>query len=100
MPVSFTQAALGDTATVDVFDTTLEVDIPAGVQSGKRLRVAGKGFPAVSGGGTGDLLLDVHVITPQKLSATERRLFEELAAHGGHAVKPPTKKGWFEKLFS
>lgn len=104
MPVSFTQAALGDTATIDVFDTTLEVDIPAGIQSGKRLRVSGKGFPSLASssttGTTGDLLLDVHVITPKKLSHKERTLFEQLQELDGHAAKPPTKKGWLGRLFS
>jgi molecular chaperone DnaJ len=56
------------------------VTIPEGIQSGKVLRLRGKGLPALRGGGRGSLLVRVVVETPTRLSAEEKRLLDELSA--------------------
>jgi molecular chaperone DnaJ len=79
LPVTLTEAALGAKVAVPTLDGTVTVKIPAGTQSGKTLRVRGKGAPR-SGGGTGDLLVKVDVQVPTKLTKQEKQLLEQFAA--------------------
>lgn len=74
--VGFTQAALGDTVTVDTVDGPVSMKIPPGTQSGDELRLRGKGVP--SNRGRGDQIVIVKVITPTKLDKNTKRLLEEL----------------------
>lgn len=74
--VGFTQAALGDSVTVDTVDGPVSMKIPPGTQSGDELRLRGKGVP--SNRGRGDQIVIVKVITPQKIDKESRRLLEEL----------------------
>jgi molecular chaperone DnaJ len=77
-PVSFTTAALGGCITVPGLDKSAnEVKIPAGIQSGKQLRVRGAGMPVLNGRGHGDMVIQVEVETPTKLSSRQRELLEE-----------------------
>lgn len=83
IPVSMTTAALGgeiDAPTLDGGKT--RVKVPAGVQSGKQLRLRGKGMPALHGNGAGDLYIELHVETPVNLSARQREILEEFEAEG------------------
>jgi molecular chaperone DnaJ len=79
LPVSFTEAALGTKVPVPTLDGQVTVKIPAGTQSGKTLRVRGKGAPQPRGG-TGDLLVTVEVQVPTRLSKQERESLEKFAA--------------------
>ena len=73
------------------------VEIPAGIQSGKVLRLRGKGIPGLGGREPGDQLVRVIVVIPTRPSADERRLFEELGKlHGGE--QPKLQKGFFERM--
>ena len=74
--IGFTQAALGDTVTVDTVDGPVDMKIPQGTQSGDELRLRGKGVP--SGRGRGDHIVVVRVQTPKKLDKRQRELLEEL----------------------
>ena len=65
--------------TVPTLDGPVTLKIPPGTESGKTLRVRGRGAPR-AGGGLGDLLVTIHVTVPQQLTKTQRRLVEELAA--------------------
>ena len=77
-PVSITTAALGGSIEVPGLDRAKhEVRIPAGIQSGKQLRVRGAGMPVLNGRGHGDMVIQVEVETPTKLSARQRELLEE-----------------------
>lgn len=78
--IGFTQAALGDNIEVDTVDGKVKLQIPAGTQSGERLRLKGKGVP--HGRGRGDHIVIVQVITPKKLSRKEKQLLEELDLKG------------------
>ena len=78
-PVPFTTAALGGTIDVPTFeDGTVKLKVAPGTQSGKTLRVRGRGLPK-SKGGNGDLLVTVQVSVPEELTDEQRSLFEELA---------------------
>jgi molecular chaperone DnaJ len=79
LPINFAQAALGDEVRVPSLDGKLNLKIPPGTQNGKTFRFKGKGIPHVDGGGRGDLLVKVNIVTPQHLDREQRRLFEELA---------------------
>ena len=77
-PVSFTTAALGGTIEIPGLDRRPhEVRIPAGIQSGKQLRVRGAGMPAVNGAGHGDMVVQVEVETPTRLTSRQKELLEE-----------------------
>ena len=77
-PVSFTTAALGGMIEVPGLDRTRhEIKIPAGIQSGKQIRQRGAGMPVLNGRGHGDMVIQVDVETPTKLSTRQRELLEE-----------------------
>lgn len=83
IPVSMTTAALGgeiDAPTLDGGKT--RVKVPAGVQSGKQLRLRGKGMPALRGAHAGDLYIELAVETPVNLSARQRELLREFEEAG------------------
>jgi molecular chaperone DnaJ len=76
--VSITTAALGGSIEVPGLDKAAhEVKIPPGIQSGKQLRVRGAGMPVLNGRGHGDMVIQVEVETPTRLSARQRDLLEE-----------------------
>ena len=82
IPVNVAQAALGATIRVPLLDGDdggEELKVPAGVQSGTVLRIKGKGVPDVGNGRRGDLLAVVQVVTPRRLDAQAKKLFQELA---------------------
>ncbi|MBL0769131.1 molecular chaperone DnaJ [Sphingopyxis sp. XHP0097] len=76
-PISFTTAALGGCITIPGLDGQRhEINIPAGIQSGKQLRQRGAGMPVLNGRGHGDLVVQVDVETPTRLSAKQKELLE------------------------
>jgi len=79
LPISFSQAVLGDEIQVPTLTGKAMMKVPAGTQSGRIFRLRGKGIPDVDGRGVGDQLVQIVVWTPQDLSGQERELFEELA---------------------
>lgn len=76
LPVAPWEAALGAVVPVDLPGGRLKVRIPAGTQSGRQLRVRGKGIP---GSPPGDLLLDIQIVLPPADSAKARELYEAMA---------------------
>ncbi|HZG08075.1 MAG TPA: molecular chaperone DnaJ [Allosphingosinicella sp.] len=77
-PVSFTTAALGGSIDIPGLDKARhEVKIPPGIQSGKQLRIRGAGMPVLSGRGHGDMVVQVEVETPSRLSTRQKELLEE-----------------------
>lgn len=96
VPISFSQAALGAEIEVPTLSGKVSVKIPAGTQSGKKMRLKGKGVAKLGGYGFGDQIIDIHVETPTKLSSRERELFEELAGLGHKSS--PMSKGFFDKV--
>ena len=83
VPVTFPEATLGTTVTVPTLDGKVTLKVPAGTQSGRVLRVRGRGVPAASGrngGKPGDLLVKVEVLVPTELTDEQRAAVESLAA--------------------
>ncbi|MFH1008094.1 MAG: molecular chaperone DnaJ [Candidatus Latescibacterota bacterium] len=97
LPISFSQAALGDEVEVPTLTGRARVKIPAGIQSGKILRLRGKGLPELHGYQTGDELVQVLVWTPTKLNAQEKGLFQELASFE-HSSPPKEKEGFTKRI--
>jgi len=78
VPVTVWEAALGASVEVPLMDGKVSLKVPAGTQSGQRLRLREKGLPK-RGGGRGDLYAVVKIMVPKQPSAKERELFEEMA---------------------
>ena len=97
--LSVAQAALGAELELDTFDGPTTLTIPPGSQTGKVLKVAGHGVPRLRGGRRGDLLVQLFVDTPTKLSKEEDELLRKLAELRGEAVAPPDS-GLFSRLRS
>ncbi|MBT4136386.1 MAG: molecular chaperone DnaJ [Candidatus Latescibacteria bacterium] len=97
LPISFSQAALGDDIEVPTLTGRVSMKIPTGTQSGRIFRMRGKGMPEVNGYGTGDQLVRVVVWTPTKVSKKAEELFRELAElESGKA--PEGGKGFFDRV--
>ncbi|WP_424934005.1 molecular chaperone DnaJ [Amaricoccus macauensis] len=83
IPVSMTTAALGGELEAPTLDGgRTRVKVPAGVQSGKQLRLRGKGMPALRGSGFGDLYIELKVETPVNLSHRQKELLREFEGAG------------------
>jgi molecular chaperone DnaJ len=78
LPVSFVQAALGAELTIPTLDGDAKIKIPEGTQSGKQFHVRGKGVPSLNGHGRGDLIVQMMVQTPGKLTKAQRELLKQL----------------------
>lgn len=97
-PVSFTTAALGGEIAIpgpDGVDNPIR--IPAGIQSGRELRLRGAGMPVLQGRGRGDLVVRIEVETPTKLSAKQRELLEAFR-ETETGEECPQAAGFFGKL--
>src|SRR5699024_11973466 len=77
LPISFTQAALGDEVEAPTVHGNVKLKIPAGTQNGKVFRLKGKGAPNVRGYGQGDQHIQISVITPKKLTNRQKELLKE-----------------------
>jgi len=80
LPISFTQAALGDEVEVQTVDgKTTALKIPAGTQTNRSFRLKGMGVPVVHSSARGDQHVIVKVVTPSNLTPEQKRLLEEFA---------------------
>jgi len=83
MPILFSQAALGDEIEVPTIEgTKILLTIPRGIESGKVLKISGKGIPHFSGLGRGNMLVEIEVVTPKKLTREQKELLEKLKNQG------------------
>lgn len=97
--VSFVDAALGTTVEVPTISGKAKIKIDAGTQSGKILRLRGKGIKDVDGYGVGDQLIHVNVWTPKTLSKEETDILESLRGSENFEPKPSkSEKGFFENM--
>lgn len=97
-PISFTKAALGGEIEIPGLDGEVHtIEIPAGIQSGKQLRKRGAGMPVLQGRGTGDLVVEIAVETPTKLSARQKELLREFQ-ETETGDECPQSKGFFERI--
>lgn len=95
--LSFPQVALGDEVEIPTLDGPVKLTVHPGTQAGKILKLKEKGIPHLRRGGRGDLLVQVMLWTPNKLSTMEKKLFQELAACEN--IKPPKPTKDFIKRF-
>ena len=86
MPITFSQAALGDEVEVPTLHGKVKLKVPAGTQTGTNFRLRGKGVPNVRGYGQGDQHVVIRVITPTKLSEKQKELLRDFAEESGEAV--------------
>jgi molecular chaperone DnaJ len=97
--VGMTQAALGSGVPFESLDGVEQLTIPAGTQTGREIRLRGRGVPHLQGRGRGDLILTVVVDTPTDLSHEQEDLLRRLAEARGEEVTPP-ESGFMSKLRS
>jgi len=97
--VNFADAALGATVEIPLVKGKAQIKVDAGTQSGKILRLKGKGLKEVNGYGQGDLLVNINVWTPQKLNDEEKKLLEKLRDSANFKPAPGTKdKSFFQRV--
>jgi molecular chaperone DnaJ len=100
VPITFTTAALGGDIEIPGIDgERLLIDIPAGIQSGKQLRKRGAGMPVLQGRGRGDMVIEITVETPIRLSARQKELLRELQ-ETETGDECPGSKGFFDRIKS
>lgn len=98
MPISFTTAALGGSVDIPGLDgETHKIEISAGIQSGKQLRKRGAGMPVLQGRGRGDLVVEVQVETPTRLTARQKELLCEFR-ETETGEECPESRGFFDRL--
>lgn len=97
--VNFADAALGSSVEVPTIDGAVRIKIDPGTQSGKILRLRGKGVKDINSYGKGDQLIHVNVWTPKKLNSEEKALLEKLRESENFKPQPGKgEKGFFEKI--
>jgi len=97
IPISFPQAALGDEFEIPGIDGAIGLKIPEGTQSGREIRVRGRGVPFLNDKGRGDLIVKVLVQIPRKLSRQQRELVNKLA-ESLTVDNKPTSPGLLDKM--
>jgi molecular chaperone DnaJ len=98
LPLSPPQATLGTEVEVPTLEGKTSLEVPAGTQSGKVLRLRGKGLPGLNGSGHGDLLVRVVVKTPTTLTGRERELYDELASLSGRQAPRRPRKSFLDRV--
>jgi len=97
--ISFSEAVLGATKEIETVTGKVRIKIEDGVQSGKILRLRGKGIPSIQGYGKGDLLVHVNVWTPKTLDKEQRQFFEKMTQNENFLPNPEKEdKSFFEKV--
>lgn len=97
--ISFPDAALGCNVEIPTVEAKAKIKIEPGTQSGKVLRLKGKGLPDVNSYGKGDLLVEISVFTPTHLNQEERKALEHMRDSKNFTPNPSKKeKGFFDRM--
>lgn len=97
--ISFAEAALGTSKDIEAIGGKVRIKLEEGIQSGKILRLKGKGIPSINSYGNGDLLVHVNVWTPKNLSKEQKQFFEKALTDDNFIPKPEkSDKSFFEKV--
>ncbi len=97
--IAFPDAALGTMVEIPTIEAKAKIKIEPGTQSGKVLRLKGKGLPDVNSYGRGDLLVEISIYTPTHLSAEEKKILEQLKESKNFEPNPSKKeKGFFDRM--
>lgn len=97
LPITYSQAALGATVEVPTLAGPEDLVIPPGTQAGQLFKLTGRGLPDPRHHGVGDLVVQVHVDVPKKLTKKQEELLRQLAEEEKTNVSPH-RKSFFEKL--
>ena len=97
--ISFAEAVLGVSKEIDAVNGKVRIKLEDGIQSGKILRLKGKGIPSINNYGVGDLLVHVNVWTPKELNKEQRQFFEKALTDENFIPNPEkSDKSFFEKV--
>lgn len=97
--ISFSEAVLGSSKEIDAVGGKVRIKLEPGIQSGKILRLRGKGIQSINGYGSGDLLVHVNVWTPKELTREQRDFFEKMQNDENFEPRPEkSDKSFFEKV--
>ena len=97
--ISFSEAALGTEIKIPTISGKVKVNLESGIQSGKILRLKGKGLPSVNSYVKGDLLVHVNIWTPQNLTKEEKKFFEKSKDSKNFKPNPTIKdKSFFDRV--
>ncbi len=97
--ISISEAVLGTSREIDAIGGKVRIKLESGIQSGKILRLRGKGISNLNGYSTGDLLVHVNVWTPKELNKEQRDFFTKMQNHENFEPKPEkSDKSFFEKV--
>lgn len=99
LPISMTQAALGCELEVPTIYDKKNLKIPPGTQNGQRFTLTGEGVKSLRGHSRGDMIIEIKVMIPTKLSNRQEELLREFAEHANEK-DDPGHEGFFKKLFS
>ena len=97
--ISFPEAALGISKEIETVTGKVRIKLEDGIQSGKILRLKGKGIPSLNSYGNGDLLVHVNVWTPKSLNKEQKQFFEKMMTDENFVPNPEkSEKSFFEKV--
>ena len=97
--ISLSDAVLGASKEIDTVNGKVRIKLESGIQSGKILRLRGKGISSLNGYGSGDLLVHINVWTPKELNKEQKEFFEKMREHDNFDPKPEKNdKSFFEKV--
>lgn len=97
--VNFVDAVLGESIEIPTVGGKAKIKVEPGTQSGKILRLKGKGLPILQGYGHGDLFVHINVWTPKKVSKEEKEILEKLRSSDNFQPQPDAdEKGFFQKM--
>jgi molecular chaperone DnaJ len=97
MPISFPQAALGTEIEIETLEGVETIKVPEGTQSGRQFKLRGKGVPHLNERGKGDLIVEIRVQTPGKLTRQQKELLRQLG-ETMEVENVPTSRGIFDKV--
>lgn len=93
LDVGYSQLVLGDEVEVPTLDGRIKLKIPSGTESGKIFRIRDKGVPRLNHHGRGDQLVQLTLVTPERISNEEKKLVEQLRKFEKNHLKKVEKKG-------
>lgn len=97
--INFVDAVLGESIEVPTVSGKVKIKVEPGTQSGKVLRLKGKGLPILQGYGSGDLFVHINVWTPKKVSKEEKEILEKLRNSDNFKPSPDqSDKGFFQRM--
>lgn len=97
--VSISEAVLGTSKEIDAVGGKVRIKLEPGIQSGKILRLRGKGISSLNGYGSGDLLVHVNVWTPKELNKEQKDFFQRMQGTDNFEPRPlKSDKSFFEKV--